>query len=72
MGAGQSQLSEEEVEQMKALTSFDEEDLDLLYRKFQAIDKDKSGSLRFVVNDTFFVVVGVCIRPKRGLVSMSF
>ena len=47
MGAGQSQLSDEEVEQMKALTSFDDEDLDLLYRKFQTIDKDKSGSLRF-------------------------
>lgn len=66
MGAGQSSLSEEEVEQMKALTEcinsmfyslfccfvtlffffkVDEDDLKMLFRKFQSIDKDGNGSL---------------------------
>jgi len=45
MGVGHSSLSELDLENMKALSSFDEDDLKILYRKFQTLDKDKSGSL---------------------------
>eukprot|EP00002_Diphylleia_rotans_P040011 TRINITY_DN93_c0_g1_i10.p1 TRINITY_DN93_c0_g1~~TRINITY_DN93_c0_g1_i10.p1 ORF type:complete len:178 (-),score=48.97 TRINITY_DN93_c0_g1_i10:458-991(-) len=60
MGANSSALSPEELAEMQAISSFSQKDLKRLYKRFQKLDKDNSGT---ITTDEFLMVPELAMNP---------
>ncbi|KAK5576604.1 hypothetical protein RB653_007748 [Dictyostelium firmibasis] len=69
MGNQHSLLNKEQLEQMKDSSSFSEAELKKLYRRFQMLDKDGSGTL---TTDEFLSIPDLALNPLLERVIQIF
>eukprot|EP00003_Mantamonas_plastica_P031393 TRINITY_DN813_c0_g2_i3.p1 TRINITY_DN813_c0_g2~~TRINITY_DN813_c0_g2_i3.p1 ORF type:complete len:231 (+),score=77.82 TRINITY_DN813_c0_g2_i3:289-981(+) len=69
MGNGQSNLTQEELEEMQLMSSFNESELKRLYKRFRKIDTDNSGT---ITADEFQAIPGLAMNPLLTRVMAIF